>query len=84
MPIFEYTCDECGTTFERLTIRPQSVVQTPCPQCGSMQTTKVFGRDMTKVGVLFMNATHDNEMYGQMVAYMRIKGVVPPSSESRP
>ena len=48
------------------------------------QTVKMFGRDKTKVGVLFFNVEHDNEMYGQMVAYMRIKGIVPPSSEGRP
>ncbi len=45
---------------------------------------KMFGRDMTKVGVLQFNNQHDNEMYGTMVAYLRIKGIVPPSSEKRP
>jgi hypothetical protein len=45
------------------------------------QTVPMFGRMESKVGVLFFNATHDNEMYGQMVAYLRIKGIVPPSSE---
>jgi uncharacterized damage-inducible protein DinB len=48
------------------------------------QTVKMFGRDKTKIGVLFFNVEHNNEMYGQMVAYMRIKGIVPPSSEGRP
>jgi putative FmdB family regulatory protein len=48
MPIFEYACEECGTTFERLTLRPQSVVQTPCPQCGSTQTAKVFSTFSTQ------------------------------------
>ena len=48
------------------------------------QMVKVFGMDKTKVGLLFFNVEHDNEMYGQMVAYMRIKGIVPPSSEARP
>lgn len=47
------------------------------------QTVKMFGHDMTKLGVLNFNIAHDNEMYGQMVAYMRIKGIVPPSSEGR-
>jgi hypothetical protein len=45
---------------------------------------KMFGRDMTKLGVLNFNVVHDNEMYGQMVVYLRIKGLVPPSSERRP
>ena len=47
------------------------------------QSVKMFGRDTTKLGVLNMNIAHDNEMYGQMVAYMRIKNIVPPSSEGR-
>jgi putative FmdB family regulatory protein len=48
MPIFEYACKECGTTFERLTLRPQLVVLTACPQCGSTQTTKVFSTFSTQ------------------------------------
>jgi hypothetical protein len=47
------------------------------------QMVKMFGHDKTKLGVLNFNIAHDNEMYGQMVAYMRIKGIVPPSSEGR-
>ena len=47
-------------------------------------TIKMFGRDTTKLGVLNFNIMHDNEMYGTMVAYLRIKGIVPPSSEGRP
>ena len=48
------------------------------------QKVKMFGRELTKMGVLNFNISHDNEMYGQMVAYLRIKGIVPPSSERRP
>jgi putative FmdB family regulatory protein len=48
MPIFEYACEECGTTFERLTLRPQLVVPTPCPQCGSTQTAKMFSTFSTQ------------------------------------
>ena len=47
------------------------------------QMVKMFGHDRTKLGVLNFNVAHDNEMYGQMVAYMRVKGIVPPSSEGR-
>lgn len=47
------------------------------------QTVKVMGQTKSKLGVLFFNIEHDNEMYGQIVAYMRIKGIVPPSSEGR-
>ena len=45
---------------------------------------KMFGRELTKLGVLNFNVSHDNEMYGTMVAYLRIKGIVPPSSDRRP
>jgi uncharacterized damage-inducible protein DinB len=45
---------------------------------------KMFGRELTKLGVLNFVVVHDNEMYGTMVAFLRIKGIVPPSSEGRP
>jgi hypothetical protein len=35
----------------------------------------------TMVGRLYANLIHDNEMYGTMVVYLRLKGIVPPSSE---
>jgi hypothetical protein len=35
----------------------------------------------TLFGVLDFNVAHDNETYGTMVPYMRMKGVVPPSSD---
>lgn len=37
----------------------------------------------TMVGRLYGNLIHSNEMYGTMVVYLRMKGVVPPSSEGR-
>ncbi|HWF09276.1 MAG TPA: DinB family protein [Bryobacteraceae bacterium] len=37
----------------------------------------------TLVGRLYANLIHDNEMYGTMVVYLRLKGIVPPSSENR-
>jgi uncharacterized damage-inducible protein DinB len=43
---------------------------------------KFFGQDATKLGVLSFNVAHDNEHYGNIVTYMRLKGLVPPSSES--
>ena len=42
------------------------------------------GRDMTKFSVLWFNVMHNNETYGTMVPYLRMKGLVPPSSEPRP
>ena len=34
----------------------------------------MFGHDRTKLAVLFVNDEHDNEMYGQMVAYKANQG----------
>jgi len=48
------------------------------------QTVKFFGRETTRVGVLAFNNMHTMEHYGNMVTYMRLKGIVPPSSEPRP
>jgi hypothetical protein len=40
--------------------------------------------EMSKLGLLNWNISHDNEMYGIMGAFLRVKGLVPPSSEGRP
>lgn len=45
---------------------------------------KWFRWDMSKLGLLNWNISHDNEMYGIIGAFLRIKGIVPPSSEGRP
>ncbi|HEX3371649.1 MAG TPA: DinB family protein [Candidatus Acidoferrales bacterium] len=47
------------------------------------QMIKMFNRDFTKQGALYLNVIHNNETYGTMVPYMRIKGLVPPSSQPR-
>ena len=44
---------------------------------------KLFGGDQAKVTVLAFNTAHDNEHYGNIVTYLRMKGLVPPSSEPR-
>lgn len=36
---------------------------------------------MTKLGVLNFHNVHSMEHYGNMVTYLRMKGLVPPSSE---
>ena len=41
-----------------------------------------FGQK-AKLGVLNFNVEHDAESYGTMVVYLRLKGIVPPSSESK-
>ena len=42
---------------------------------------EMFGDKSTKVGALALNAVHDGEHYGNIVTYMRMKGMVPPSSK---
>jgi uncharacterized damage-inducible protein DinB len=41
---------------------------------------KFFGRDMAKLSILHFSAAHNFEHYGNIVTYMRLKGLVPPSS----
>jgi len=40
--------------------------------------------DMPKFGVLNSNNAHDMEHYGNLVTYMRLKNIVPPTSEQPP
>ena len=44
-------------------------------------TTKTFVGEMSKLSFLEFNTHHDFEHYGNIVTYMRLKGLVPPSSE---
>lgn len=48
-----------------------------------VKTIKFFNREMAKATVLGFNSFHTMEHYGNLVTYMRIKGIVPPSSEGR-
>src|SRR6516162_11647455 len=48
------------------------------------QTIKLFGNDAPRMSALIVNNMHDMEHYGNLVTYMRIKGIVPPSSEQPP
>ena len=48
------------------------------------QTVKIFGQPQTKLSALWGNLAHDSEMYGYMAVYLRLKGLVPPSSDRRP
>jgi uncharacterized damage-inducible protein DinB len=46
---------------------------------------KLFGQlELPKLSVIEFNTHHNFEHYGNMVTYMRIKGLVPPSSENPP
>jgi len=41
----------------------------------------LFGQSMPKLSVIYFNIEHCNEHYGNLVTYMRLKNIVPPSSE---
>ena len=54
----------------------------------AVEMLKVQGRDNTVLEIaranpLINNVAHNNEHYGNLVTYMRAKGLVPPSSEGR-
>jgi uncharacterized damage-inducible protein DinB len=44
-------------------------------------TVDFFGHSSAKLTVLNFNNTHNMEHYGNMVTYLRMKGLVPPSSQ---
>jgi len=48
------------------------------------QPVKFFGGDDPKLGILSMNNAHTAEHYGNLITYMRLKNIVPPTSEPKP
>ena len=60
--------DECDKAFESLSDATAS------------QTVKMGQREATKLGALTRVVVHSNEEYGYMSVYLRLKGIVPPSS----
>lgn len=50
----------------------------------ALEEVTLFGSLKTnRIGALAFNAAHDMEHYGNIVTYMRLKGMVPPSSQPR-
>jgi uncharacterized damage-inducible protein DinB len=47
----------------------------------AMEPVKLFGQDHTRLSTLEFNMGHDFEHYGNIVTYMRLKGLTPPSSQ---
>jgi uncharacterized damage-inducible protein DinB len=50
----------------------------------AVQTIKLFGNDSPRLSALTVNNMHDLEHYGNLVTYLRMKNIVPPSSEQQP
>jgi uncharacterized damage-inducible protein DinB len=46
------------------------------------QMVKLFNFNLAKLTLLSLNTAHTDEHYGNMVTYLRLKGIVPPTSEN--
>lgn len=44
-------------------------------------TIEMFGGKHNKLWALMLNTTHDAEQYGNLLPYLRINGLIPPSSK---
>ncbi len=62
---------DCDAAFESLT------------DANAAEVVKMGRGQSSKLGALIRTTTHDNEEYGYMAVYLRLKGIVPPSSEGR-
>jgi len=58
-------------------------VYTSMTDAQGSQMVKMMNFDVAKLTVLSVNTAHTDEHYGNMVTYLRLKGIVPPSSEKR-
>jgi len=66
---------ESFATADKAFAMPETQLATPM---------KLFGADTNRWAAVGLLIGHDWEHYGNLVTYMRIKGIVPPSSEPRP
>ncbi|HEU4385135.1 MAG TPA: zinc ribbon domain-containing protein [Anaeromyxobacteraceae bacterium] len=44
MPIYEYSCRECGRAFEELVVRRSDEVEVKCRKCGSRRVGRLMSR----------------------------------------
>ena len=63
--------DECDSAFDSLT------------DDAATQMLKAGNGQRSKLGTLLYAVIHDNEEYGYLAMYLRMKGLVPPSTDSR-
>jgi len=47
------------------------------------EMTKFRNFNMARLTILSLNSAHTDEHYGNMVTYLRLKGIVPPTSENQ-
>jgi uncharacterized damage-inducible protein DinB len=62
----------CNKTYESMT------------DAKGAEMIKIFGFNLARLSLYSLNTAHTDEHYGNMVTYMRLKGLVPPTSESQP
>jgi uncharacterized damage-inducible protein DinB len=48
------------------------------------EMVKLFSFNLARLTLLSLNTAHTDEHYGNMVTYLRLKGIVPPTSENPP
>jgi uncharacterized damage-inducible protein DinB len=61
----------CDTAYDGLT------------DAAAVEMVKAGAAEHTKLRMLWVNTVHDNSHYGNLVTYLRIKGLVPPSTEGQ-
>ena len=61
--------DACDTAFDALT------------DANAAEPVPGFRGEQPRLTTLFSMLSHDNECYGSMAVYLRLKGIVPPSSD---
>ena len=52
-------------------------------EASAHEMIKLGSTERSKLGTLEYNSVHSNEEYGYMAVYLRLKGVVPPSTANR-
>ena len=63
--------DECDSAFDAMT------------DSSAAQMLQAGNSERSKLGTLLYATLHDNEEYGYLSMYLRLKGLVPPSTDSR-
>lgn len=49
----------------------------------SQKNTQLFGQERSRLYALGLNAVHNGEHYGNIITYLRMQGIVPPSSRGQ-
>ncbi|WP_022853827.1 FmdB family zinc ribbon protein [Thermodesulfatator atlanticus] len=63
MPIYEFTCADCGETFEELVLGGK-IEGLKCPKCGSERVEKIMSACAFKSGAKFVSASGSSACSG--------------------